>query len=479
MSIKKAAYNYTQQLPAKLQPLLNAAVGFGTATTLTTNASTSTGYTLTFASTTGAANGAAVVGTGIAANTTIASFTGSTVVLSKGVSSIVASATSITFTPPPVALNTSQPTPDARSLFLTIPANNLGLPTTSVVTATGIPTATTVSSFGPGNKIVISNNVTAALAEGSTITLTPPNVTLSTNATSAISTTILNFAATTGVTNGAAVTGTGVAASSTVVAFSSTQVTLNNPTSGSIANAASITFTGAANLFTLGLSTGLGTTLNFASTTGLSTGNTATGVNIPASTTISSLTSTTAVLSNAVSLGGVGNDELITFTSAKTTIATSAATGTGETLTFASTSGVTPGAEYIESNNNTIIVASTTSTNVVLASSISVSVANGQVLTFHDAGASALPAGMALAWDSAEALDQQHFLVYAHVYNTNGVPGSTMQALPTSFATSLATAITAADTSNTYTWTLNSVASNKTLYDLCFNVYSKTALSIA
>jgi hypothetical protein len=66
---------------------------------LTTSALTAAnGNVLTFASTSGVANGLNVSGTGIPAGTTVSSFTGTTVVLSNTSTAGVANSTSITFT---------------------------------------------------------------------------------------------------------------------------------------------------------------------------------------------------------------------------------------------------------------------------------------------------------------------------------------------------------------------------------------------
>lgn len=68
-------------------------------------------------------------------------------------------------------------------------------------------------------------------------------VSLNTSASSTSGATTLTFAATTGVANGDVVTGTGVAANTTVVSFTSTVVTITPALTGSVTSGEAITFT--------------------------------------------------------------------------------------------------------------------------------------------------------------------------------------------------------------------------------------------
>lgn len=67
-------------------------------------------------------------------------------------------------------------------------------------------------------------------------------VPLATNALSAANSNVLNFVATTGVAVGQTISGTGIPANSTVLAFTGTTVSMSNASTAGVANAASITF---------------------------------------------------------------------------------------------------------------------------------------------------------------------------------------------------------------------------------------------
>lgn len=68
------------------------------------------------------------------------------------------------------------------------------------------------------------------------------NVVISTNALTSANGNVLNFASTTGVVVGMNVSGTGVVSGATVVALTSTTVTLSHTSTAGVASAASITF---------------------------------------------------------------------------------------------------------------------------------------------------------------------------------------------------------------------------------------------
>ena len=67
-------------------------------------------------------------------------------------------------------------------------------------------------------------------------------VQIATNALTAANGNVLNFASTTGVAAGMNVSGTGIVAGSTVVAFNATTVTLSHTSTAGVANATTITF---------------------------------------------------------------------------------------------------------------------------------------------------------------------------------------------------------------------------------------------
>jgi hypothetical protein len=87
---------------AVVQGLVAQAVVIATSALTATN-----GNVLTFASTTGIANGMTISGTGVPAGATVSSFTGTTVVMSLTSTAGVASAANITFSADMVVTNTS------------------------------------------------------------------------------------------------------------------------------------------------------------------------------------------------------------------------------------------------------------------------------------------------------------------------------------------------------------------------------------
>lgn len=68
------------------------------------------------------------------------------------------------------------------------------------------------------------------------------NVPLTTNALSAANSNVLNFASTTGVAVGQLISGTGIVAGSTVLAFTGTTVTMSLASTAGVANTTAITF---------------------------------------------------------------------------------------------------------------------------------------------------------------------------------------------------------------------------------------------
>lgn len=68
------------------------------------------------------------------------------------------------------------------------------------------------------------------------------NTVIATNALTSANGNVLNFASTTGVAVGQSISGTGIVAGSTVLAFTGTTVTMSQATTAGVANAASITF---------------------------------------------------------------------------------------------------------------------------------------------------------------------------------------------------------------------------------------------
>ncbi len=88
------------------------------------------------------------------------------------------------------------------------------------------------------------------------------SVALTTNSLTAVNGNVLNFASTTGVAVGMNVSGTGVPAGATVVALTSTTVTLSHTSTAGVANGASITFGGDLTLDNTSIASGQSVTVS-------------------------------------------------------------------------------------------------------------------------------------------------------------------------------------------------------------------------
>lgn len=121
-------------------------------------------------------------------------------------------------------------------------ATQFGTATGGVLTTSAIATATAAAAGVAGYVRIYPNAVTTtnAVLQG----LAFQQVVIATNALSAANSNVLNFASTTGVAVGMTVSGTGVIAGSTVLAFTGTTVTISIASTAGVASAASITFSG-------------------------------------------------------------------------------------------------------------------------------------------------------------------------------------------------------------------------------------------
>ena len=121
-------------------------------------------------------------------------------------------------------------------------ATQYGTAAAGVLTVSAIANATAVASGTAGYVRVYPTAATTtnAVSQG----LAFQSVALTTNALTAANGNVLNFAATTGVAVGMSISGTGVIAGSTVIAFTGTTVTMSISSTAGVANAASITFAG-------------------------------------------------------------------------------------------------------------------------------------------------------------------------------------------------------------------------------------------
>lgn len=118
-------------------------------------------------------------------------------------------------------------------------ATAFGTATSGVLTASAIANAT-ASGAGTAGYYRINTSAGVAITQG----LVFQQVVIATNAVTAANGNVLNFASTTGVLVGMAVSGTGIPAGTSVVAFTTTSVTLSSTSTAGVASAASITFGG-------------------------------------------------------------------------------------------------------------------------------------------------------------------------------------------------------------------------------------------
>ena len=121
-------------------------------------------------------------------------------------------------------------------------ATQFGTAAAGVLTTSAVATVNAVAAGTAGYVRVYPNvaTTTNAVLQG----LAFQSVPLITNALTAANGNVLNFASTTGVAVGMTISGTGVIAGSTVIAFTGTTVTMSISSTAGVANAASITFNG-------------------------------------------------------------------------------------------------------------------------------------------------------------------------------------------------------------------------------------------
>ncbi len=233
-----------------------------------------------------------------------------------------------------------------------------------------------------------SSYAAAAVASGATV---------STNGTTTLGGTVLNFASTTGLAVGQQVFGTGIVAGTYISAVSSNTVTLSVGTSAAIASAASIVFGGEASssttiptVSTSGSTASGATTVILASTAGLAVGMAVTGsAGLPAGGIITAINSgnntitlsaaTTAVIaaSTALTFNGAVNTNVVTVTNASGLVVGQSVTGPNVPA-------------------GTVITA-IYGNNVVLKNTIAATITGGSVLYFGSIGA----AGVAQSFSGA------------------------------------------------------------------------------
>jgi hypothetical protein len=118
-------------------------------------------------------------------------------------------------------------------------ATAYGAVATGTLTANAVANATAAAS-GTLGYFRVNTSAGVAVYQGAAF----PQVVIATSALTSANGNVLTFTSTTGVAVGMNVTGAGIPANTTVVAFSATQVTISNTSTAGVASAASITFNG-------------------------------------------------------------------------------------------------------------------------------------------------------------------------------------------------------------------------------------------
>jgi hypothetical protein len=157
---------------------------------VTATTETTTGRTLPFTSTAGAAVGELVSGSGIASGTTVIGVTATLVTLSQPIIASVGSGTAITFTGDTVVsinTNAARLAPNVLQ-FTAVTGVSVGMS----VSGSGIPVGTVVTGIS-GATVTLSNSVTATVATGTTITFGQSVSLVATGSTAALTEGQLGF----------------------------------------------------------------------------------------------------------------------------------------------------------------------------------------------------------------------------------------------------------------------------------------------
>jgi hypothetical protein len=156
-------------------------------------------------------------------------------------------------------------TADTGTLGVTFAGNatQFGTASAGVLTASAVASANAVANITAGYYRIYPSSATTtnAVVQG----LVAAQVVIATSALTAANGNVLTFASTTGVATGMSISGTGVAAGSTVVAFTGTTVTMSLTSTAGVASAANITF--AADMVVTNTSIASGQSCNFTSLT--------------------------------------------------------------------------------------------------------------------------------------------------------------------------------------------------------------------
>ncbi|WP_113956606.1 beta strand repeat-containing protein [Roseimicrobium gellanilyticum] len=220
----------------------------------------------------------------------------------------------------------------------------LNLHNHNVITATGnkglLVTAGTLNLSSPSNAIANTVKVT-----GGTLNFSgrAASQVVSATVSSGNSLTLTNVA---GLSTGMAISGANIPVGTYITGISGTTITLSNPVSGNVTANDRLVFGGPS--VGAALATGSGNSITLNSTAGISIGMNVHGANIPAGTTVIGVSGNTVTLSNPVSGGGVGANQVLNFgarlgdpvanATAHATVATAAG---GNTVTLSDVSQLT------------------------------------------------------------------------------------------------------------------------------------------
>jgi hypothetical protein len=283
--------------------------------------------TLTFVGTAiGIGVGMPVSGTNIAPDTTVTKVeTVTTVTISKGLTGAgVTTATQITFNSgnSPIIATPNANFASGTTLTFSGASSTEGIAVRMTVDGTNIASGTTVQTSGTTTTVTLSTAVTGEVK--STDVLTFNYTTIPISAKTSIDCPagkVLTFASTAGIQPDMSVLGPNIPAGTTVQSKTATTVTLNGPVAGDVPAGSEITFLMAATYlsdlvppFTASTTVDApsGTTLTFASTSGILAGMSVFGTGIAPGTSVTSVSATTVTLKPAVATD-VPNKSVISF----------------------------------------------------------------------------------------------------------------------------------------------------------------------
>lgn len=291
----------------------SVAVNFGAPGTTATFSAVSP--TITVASTTGVAVGDVIAGSGVGGTVTAVNTATNTLTLSQNTTA--ASSVPVTFSAASTTANFS-----ANNPTITV-ASAAGIIIGQTVTGPGIAANSTVTLI-IGKTLTLSQNTTAA---GNTVAVT---FSVPTTATFSAATKAITVANAAGIASGQTVSGTGIAAGSTVKTVVGTTINLSQNTTAASSEAVTFSVPSTTATFSANLNT-----ITVASATGIAVGDTIAGSGVGGTVTaISGKTLTLSQNTTAVSFG------MVTFSVPPTTATFSSGSNT---VTVASATGIAVG----------------------------------------------------------------------------------------------------------------------------------------